>query len=90
MYLVNTCTVTGTGDQKSLKTIRRVTGYIPQAAIVVAGALPSGSPRRACCRVVRLVSGVSAGPRSSSCWSGRWPRIPPYAVGHRGRGDLSP
>ncbi|NLG24255.1 MAG: tRNA (N(6)-L-threonylcarbamoyladenosine(37)-C(2))-methylthiotransferase MtaB [Clostridiales bacterium] len=39
VYLVNTCTVTGTGDQKSLKTIRRVARDHPEAAIVAAGCL---------------------------------------------------
>ena len=39
VYLINTCTVTGTGDQKSLKTIRRMARQHPQCAIVVAGCL---------------------------------------------------
>ncbi len=39
VYLVNTCTVTGTGDQKSLKTIRRVAREHPSAAIVASGCL---------------------------------------------------
>ena len=39
VYLVNTCTVTGTGDQKSLKTIRRVAREHPSCAIVVCGCL---------------------------------------------------
>jgi threonylcarbamoyladenosine tRNA methylthiotransferase MtaB len=39
VYLINTCTVTGTGDQKSLKTIRRVAREHPHAAIVAAGCL---------------------------------------------------
>ncbi|MGI6239367.1 MAG: tRNA (N(6)-L-threonylcarbamoyladenosine(37)-C(2))-methylthiotransferase MtaB [Christensenellales bacterium] len=39
VYLVNTCTVTGTGDQKSLKMIRRVARAHPNAAIVAAGCL---------------------------------------------------
>ncbi len=38
-YLINTCTVTGTGDQKSLKTIRRVAREHPDAAIVATGCL---------------------------------------------------
>lgn len=37
--LINTCTVTGTGDQKSLKTIRRVAREQPECAIVVCGCL---------------------------------------------------
>ena len=39
VYLINTCTVTGTGDQKSLKTIRRVAREHPDCAIVVTGCL---------------------------------------------------
>ena len=39
VYLINTCTVTGTGDQKSLKTIRRVAREHPKCAIVVCGCL---------------------------------------------------
>ena len=39
VYLVNTCTVTGTGDQKSLKMIRRAARQNPEAAIVVCGCL---------------------------------------------------
>ena len=39
VYLINTCTVTGTGDQKSLKTVRRVAREHPDCAIVVCGCL---------------------------------------------------
>ena len=39
VYLVNTCTVTGTGDQKSEKLIRRLARLHPDCAIVVAGCL---------------------------------------------------
>ena len=39
VYLINTCTVTGTGDQKSMKTIRRVAREHPSCAIVVCGCL---------------------------------------------------
>ncbi len=39
VYLINTCTVTGTGDQKSLKTIRRAAREHPECAIVVCGCL---------------------------------------------------
>ena len=37
--LVNTCTVTGTGDQKSLKMIRRAARLNPDCAVVVCGCL---------------------------------------------------
>ena len=39
VYLINTCTVTGTGDQKSEKMIRRTARLHPGCAIVVAGCL---------------------------------------------------
>ncbi|MBP3410396.1 MAG: tRNA (N(6)-L-threonylcarbamoyladenosine(37)-C(2))-methylthiotransferase MtaB [Clostridia bacterium] len=39
VYLINTCTVTGTGDQKSEKLIRRCARLHPECAIVVAGCL---------------------------------------------------
>ncbi|MGN0185168.1 MAG: tRNA (N(6)-L-threonylcarbamoyladenosine(37)-C(2))-methylthiotransferase MtaB [Aristaeellaceae bacterium] len=39
VYLINTCTVTGTGDQKSEKLIRRIARLHPGSAIVVAGCL---------------------------------------------------
>ncbi len=39
VYLINTCTVTGTGDQKSMKTIRRAAREHPDCAIVVCGCL---------------------------------------------------
>ena len=39
VYLVNTCTVTGTGDQKSLKMIRRAARQNPDCAVVVCGCL---------------------------------------------------
>jgi len=39
VYLVNTCTVTGTGDQKSLKTVRRAARSHPDSAVIVCGCL---------------------------------------------------
>lgn len=39
VYLVNTCTVTGTGDQKSLKMIRRAARQNPNCAIIACGCL---------------------------------------------------
>lgn len=46
VYLVNTCTVTGTGDQKSLKTVRRVAREHPESAIVVCGCLAQREAER--------------------------------------------
>lgn len=39
IYLVNTCTVTGTGDKKSLQLIRRCRRRNPQADVVITGCL---------------------------------------------------
>ena len=39
VYVVNTCTVTGTGDKKSMQIIRRCHRQNPLAAIVVTGCL---------------------------------------------------
>ena len=39
VYLVNTCTVTGTGDRKSMQVIRRVAREHPDCAILVCGCL---------------------------------------------------
>ena len=59
VYLINTCTVTGTGDQKSLKTIRRVAREHPGCAIVVCGCLAQREARRlAAMDNVALVLGV--------------------------------
>lgn len=59
VYLINTCTVTGTGDQKSLKTVRRMARLHPNCAIVVAGCLAQREGE-AIARMdnVRLVIGV--------------------------------
>ena len=46
VYLINTCTVTGTGDQKSLKTVRRVAREHPDCAIVVCGCLAQREAER--------------------------------------------
>ena len=46
VYLINTCTVTGTGDQKSLKTIRRAAREHPDCAIVVCGCLAQREAER--------------------------------------------
>jgi threonylcarbamoyladenosine tRNA methylthiotransferase MtaB len=39
VYLINTCTVTGTGDQKSMKLMRRIAREHPRAGIIAAGCL---------------------------------------------------
>ena len=39
VYVINTCTVTGTGDKKSLQAVRRAQRLNPEAAIIVCGCL---------------------------------------------------
>lgn len=58
VYLINTCTVTGTGDQKSVKTIRRIHREHPQAQIIVAGCLAQRDGKRVQLPGVRLILGV--------------------------------
>ena len=59
VYLINTCTVTGTGDQKSEKLIRRCARLHPNCAIVVAGCLAQRAAQRLLeMDNVRLVVGV--------------------------------
>lgn len=58
VYLVNTCTVTGTGDKKSLQLIRRIHRLHPEAGIIVAGCLAQRDARRVLLPGVRLVVGV--------------------------------
>ena len=58
IYLINTCTVTGTGDQKSLKLIRRTHRQHPQSQIIVAGCLAQRDYVRVRLPGVRLIIGV--------------------------------
>ena len=44
VYLINTCTVTGTGDKKSLNAIRRAHKQNPEGSIIVAGCLSQREP----------------------------------------------
>lgn len=57
-YLVNTCTVTGTGDQKSLKLIRRINREHPAASIIVCGCLAQRDASSVRLPGVRLVLGT--------------------------------
>ena len=58
IYVVNTCTVTGTGDKKSMQTIRRCHRMNPQAAIVVTGCLAQRAADELKLPGVRLVLGT--------------------------------
>lgn len=58
IYVVNTCTVTGTGDKKSMQTIRRCHRKNPDAAIVVTGCLAQRAADELTLPGVRLVIGT--------------------------------
>ena len=58
VYGVNTCTVTGTGDAKSLKLIRRLHREHPEAKIIVCGCLAQRDAARVLLPGVVLVIGV--------------------------------
>ena len=58
IYVVNTCTVTGTGDKKSMQTIRRCHRKNPDAAIVVTGCLAQRAADELKLPGVRLVLGT--------------------------------
>lgn len=58
IYLINTCTVTGTGDQKSMKLIRKIHREHPQSDIIVAGCLAQRDAEKVALEGVRLVIGV--------------------------------
>lgn len=47
VYLVNSCTVTGTGDQKSRQTVRRFKRLHPQSIVVLTGCMPQAYPEQA-------------------------------------------
>ena len=58
VYLVNTCTVTGTGDQKSLKLIRRLHRERPESDVIVCGCLAQRDAEKVLLPGVRLVIGT--------------------------------
>ena len=58
VYVINTCTVTGTGDHKSLQLIRRCHRQNPQADIVVCGCLAQRDAKGVALPGVRLVLGT--------------------------------
>lgn len=58
VYVINTCTVTGTGDQKSRQMIRRAKTKNPDAAIVVAGCLAQRAAGEIASAGAKLVLGT--------------------------------
>jgi threonylcarbamoyladenosine tRNA methylthiotransferase MtaB len=58
VYVVNTCTVTATGDKKSRQLLRRAVGAHPDAVVVATGCYAQASPDKlAAIEGVALVSG---------------------------------
>lgn len=58
IYVINTCTVTGTGDKKSMQLIRRCARNNAQAQIVVAGCLAQRASESLRLPGVRLIIGT--------------------------------
>jgi threonylcarbamoyladenosine tRNA methylthiotransferase MtaB len=58
VYVINTCTVTGTGDKKSRQAVRRALRRNPAAAVVVAGCLAQRAAGDLLQPGVRLVLGT--------------------------------
>ena len=57
VYVVNTCTVTGTGDKKSLNAVRRCQRLNPAAQVVIAGCLAQRDGEKLLSTGARLVIG---------------------------------
>ncbi|MBE5769792.1 MAG: tRNA (N(6)-L-threonylcarbamoyladenosine(37)-C(2))-methylthiotransferase MtaB [Clostridiales bacterium] len=57
VYVINTCTVTGTGDKKSLQAVRRVLRQNPAAHVVIAGCLAQRDGEKLLSTGARLVIG---------------------------------
>ena len=59
VYVVNTCTVTGTGDRKSLNAVRRAFRRNPSADVVIAGCLAQRDGEALLSTGARLVIGTN-------------------------------
>ncbi len=57
VYVVNTCTVTGTGDKKSMNAVRRALRQNPDAQVVIAGCLAQRDGEKLLSSGARLVIG---------------------------------
>ena len=57
VYVINTCTVTGTGDKKSLNTVRRCQRLNPEAHVVICGCLAQRDGEKLLETGARLVIG---------------------------------
>ena len=59
VYVVNTCTVTGTGDRKSMNAVRRAQRRNPAADIVIAGCLAQRDGEALLSTGARLIIGAN-------------------------------
>ena len=59
VYVVNTCTVTGTGDKKSMQAVRRARRLNPDAQVVIAGCLAQRDAEKLLQTGARLIIGSS-------------------------------
>jgi len=57
VYVINTCTVTGTGDKKSLQAVRRVLRQNPAAHVIISGCLAQRDGEKLLSTGARLVIG---------------------------------
>ena len=58
VYIINTCTVTGTGDKKSLQLARRLRREHPDSSLILAGCLAQRKPKDLLETGARLVIGT--------------------------------
>lgn len=59
IFVVNSCTVTGSGDSKSLYAVRKLRRNYPDSVIVLTGCLPQASPKTAeKCTEADIVTGT--------------------------------
>lgn len=58
VYVINTCTVTGTGEQKSMQAVRRFQRQNPNAEIIIAGCLAQKKAEELLGTGARLILGV--------------------------------
>ena len=59
VYVINTCTVTGTGDKKSMQAVRRAMKNNPDAQVVIAGCLAQRDGEKLLSTGARLIIGNS-------------------------------
>ncbi len=61
IFVVNSCTVTGSGDKKSLYAVRRLRRFYPESVIVLTGCLPQSNSNIAeICPEADIITGTKA------------------------------